>query len=703
MATQHKYENWKLHTDERSILWLGIDRHNSSVNSLDKHVLHELDSILDEIANDSKVASVIIYSAKKTGFIAGADISQFTELKSSDEAFNLIHQGQLIFDKLASLNKATIAMIDGFCLGGGLELVLACRYRIAADNRNTRLGLPEVLLGIHPGWGGTYRLPNLIGAMKAMPLILSGKIVSAKEAKKLGFVDEAVPERVLENAAIQYALHPPKLHQPSYLEAMTNSVMVRPLLANIFLSKLRQKVREDHYPAPFAVIHNWKEYGPNHPQAEIQEAKSIAKLMVSPTGQNLVRDFFLKERLKSLAKGLKFSPSHIHVIGAGTMGSAIAAWCAINGFTVTLQDQSAKFIAAGIKKANAIIKNKIKNPREALLVKDRLNADINGISIPKADVIIEAIIENLQAKHDLYKEIEPNMKKGALLATNTSSLPLSELGKGLRSPERLVGIHFFNPVEKMELVEVVHDDTTDQQQVDNAIAFVKKINRLPLPVKSEPGFLVNRILMPYLLESVKLLEEGVPAQTIDQAAKDFGMPMGPIELADRVGLDVCLYVADILTQHLGGEVPNKLRQLVSEGKLGAKTGEGFYRYRGNKVVRTNNVEASQMPAQDIIDRLILRMLNEAVACLREAIVSDEDLLDAGMIFGTGFAPFRGGPIHYAKTRGISSIQHRLTQLTEKYGDRFQPDAGWHDLQDGADDSPIHPSSEPKTGPEVRVH
>ncbi len=702
MATQ-EFKNWKQDIDGQGILWLGIDRHNSSVNSLDKHVLGELDTILDGIDQNPQIKSVIIYSAKKTGFIAGADIAQFTEIQSVDEAFNLIRQGQMVFDKLAGLKKNTVAMIDGFCLGGGLELVLACRFRIAEDSRHTRLGLPEVLLGIHPGWGGTTRLPQLIGAPKAMELILTGRLISAKEAKKLGVVDEAVSDRVLRNAAIAYATNPPKERKQSFIESMTNSVIVRPLLANIFLSKLRRKIREDHYPAPFAVIANWKEYGPSDPQAEMQEAKSIAKLMVHPTGRNLVRVFFLKERLKALAKGLHFNPTHVHVVGAGTMGSAIAAWCAINGFNVTLQDQSPKFVAAGIKKAYAIIKYKLKNPREILLAKDRLNPDIEGVGVGKADVVIEAIIENLDAKHDLYKDLEPKMKKGALLATNTSSLPLVELGKVLKDPNRLVGIHFFNPVEKMELVEVVADDNTDQEQVDNAVAFVKKINRLPLPVKSKPGFLINRILMPYLLESVKLLEEGVPAETIDKAAKDFGMPMGPIELADRVGLDICLSVANILSQHLGGEVPSRLRELVAEGKLGTKTGEGFYRYRGNSVVHANHAPETQASTQDITDRMILILLNEAVACLREGVVNNEDLLDAGMIFGTGFAPFRGGPIHYAKTRGISNVKQRLEQLAEKYGERFKPDAGWDELQSEEKEPVIPATVEVKQHDEKRVH
>jgi 3-hydroxyacyl-CoA dehydrogenase / enoyl-CoA hydratase / 3-hydroxybutyryl-CoA epimerase len=680
MAMSSGYQNWTIHVDDKNVLWLAVDRHNSSVNSLNQAVLEELDAILDEIADEDKINSVIIYSAKKTGFIAGADVSQFTKLQSAEEAFQLIRQGQLVFNKLAALPKVTVAMIDGFCLGGGLELALACRYRVAEDSHHTRLGLPEVYLGLQPGWGGTVRLPLLIGATNAMKLILTGKIISAKEAEKLGVIDAALPRRVLEKGACHYALKPPKPHEPTFIQTLSNRSFARPLLANVFMKNLKVKIKEEHYPAPFAVVRNWEEFGPESSQALMQEARSIGKLMVHPTGRNLIRGFFLKERLKSLAKGLSFKAKHVHVIGAGTMGSAIAGWCAFSGLTVTLQDQTPKLLAAGIKRAHDIIKQKLKSKRELTLAMDRLVVDINGLGIPRADVVIEAIIENLDAKHALYRDIESKMKPDALLATNTSSLPLSELRKALQSPERLVVIHFFNPVDKMELVEVAADTEANNRSKD-AIAFVRQINRLPLPVLSKPGFLVNRILMPYLMESMMMLKEGIPGPVIDKAAKDFGMPMGPIELADRVGLDICLSVAETLTQHYGGEVPSGLRSMVSEGKLGTKSGQGFYQYRKGKALKPlyNVQNAYRFSSQDIQDRLIFRILNESVACLRESIVSDEDLLDAGMIFGTGFAPFRGGPIHYAKAQNIAQIQQRFLQLQDQFGDRFKPDIGWQIL------------------------
>ncbi len=669
---QQVYKNWKMRRDGKGILWLAINRDSSRVNSLNQEVLQELDQLLDEIKTDSSINSVVIYSSKKTGFIAGADITQFVELKSVEEAFNLIRQGQLVFNKLADLPKPTTAMIDGFCLGGGLELALACRYRVAEEE--SKLGCPEVHLGIIPGWGGTVRLPLLIGAPQAMRLIATGKMISAKEALKLGMVDEALPRRVLEKAAFSYALDTPPIHRPTFLQSLTNSVVARPLLAKMFVAKLKEKVNSSHYPAPFEVIQNWETLGPENPNAMLREARSISELLVHPTAHNLIRVFFLKERLKGLAKGLRFKSKHVHVVGAGTMGSGIAAWCAINGLMVTLQDQSPERIAAGLNKANQIIKSKLRSERKVLVAMDYINPDVQGLGVSKADIIIEAIVEDLVAKQTLYKQLEKEMKPSTLLATNTSSLTLSELRKTLDNPSQLVGIHFFNPVEKMELVEVIHDEETDYNRVEDAIAFVRQINRLPLPVKSRPGFLVNRILMPYLLEGMILLEEGMPAFVIDHAAKDFGMPIGPLELADRVGLDVCLSVAEIFAHHFGGKVPAKLQDKVTEGKFGTKSGEGFYRYQAGKLIQShrNIPETLAISKQDLTDRLILCMIKEAEICLQEEIVADADLLDAGMIFGTGFAPFRGGPMNYARTRGLSQINERLVQLANQYGERFKP-------------------------------
>lgn len=674
MNAQTQYENWKLEIDHDKILWLYLDRKDSSVNTLNAAVMNEFDAILNQIAQDKTLKGVVLASAKKTGFIAGADIDQFGKFKDEEDAYNLVRKVQVLFDRWEALSIPTIAMIKGFCLGGGTEFALACRYRVADDGPKTRIGLPEVMLGIHPGWGGTVRLPKLIGAPLAMDLILTGRAVSGRTAKKLGIVDDAVPERQLKHAARYYILHKPKPHRASFLQRLTNSKIFRPIIASQIYKNLRKKVRRDHYPAFYAVVDNWLRHGVSGKEPYIAEAKSIAHYFLHPNSKNMVRAFYLQERLKGLAKGTNFIFKFVHVIGAGTMGGDIAAWCALNGLHVTLQDREPKFIAPAIKRAYALFKDKLKTAHEIQAAMDRLLPDPEGLGIARADVVIEAIFENLEAKQELFKKIEARAKNEAILATNTSSIPLDEINAVMKDPERLVGIHFFNPVAKMKLVEVVQGNKTAPEVMQKAISFVRRIDRLPLPVKSSPGFLVNRILMPYLMEAMILLDEGVPPAVIDRAAVNFGMPMGPVELADTVGLDICLSVAENLAKYFDGKIPERLRLMVKNKELGRKTGRGFYIYKNGKPIK--NLPKQSRPSADITDRLIMRMLNEAQTVLRERVVADADLLDAGMIFGTGFAPFRGGPIHYAKTHGYDAIYHKLLHLQQKYGDRFKPDIGW---------------------------
>jgi 3-hydroxyacyl-CoA dehydrogenase/enoyl-CoA hydratase/3-hydroxybutyryl-CoA epimerase len=670
-------QNWHLDIDGDNIAWLRIDRSDSSTNTINQAILNELSEKLTALPGSVK--GIIIASNKQSGFIAGADIKQFTEFRSADEAMQLINKGQEVFNQLAALTIPTVAMIQGFCLGGGCELALACRYRIAEDGSKTKIGLPEILLGIHPGWGGTVRLPRLVGALNAMDLILTGRAISAKAAAKIGLVDVAVPERHLERAARYYALEQPKPHEPTALQKATNNPLIRPIIGKVLQKKVAQKASPEHYPAPYAVIENWVREGVDNEQQALKvEAESLGQIAVSDTSRNLVRVFFLQERLKGLGKGTDFVAKRVHVVGAGTMGGDIAAWCALRGLQVTLQDRGPKFIAPAIKRAAELFKKKLKLPRLVQEAMDRLVPDPEGLGVPHADVIIEAIYENLEAKQALFKELEARSKPAAILATNTSSIPLDEINSVLQNPERLVGIHFFNPVAMMQLVEVVQGKVSSQQNVDNAITFVRQIDRLPLPVKSYPGFLVNRVLMPYLMEAMLMVNQGIPGPVIDKAAVAFGMPMGPIELADAVGLDVCLAVAKNLSSHFGGQVPERLVEMVEKGELGRKSGKGFYSYKKGKAIK-DKVGADTATHADIAERLILRMLNEAVACLREQVVAGSDLLDAGMIFGTGFAPFRGGPIHYAESRRLETMKTQLQQFEERYGERFKPDAGWDGL------------------------
>ena len=663
------YQNWRLEEDTDQILWLYFDKQGTSTNTLDVGVMNELASILTLLSSDTTHRGLIIASAKQNGFIAGADISQFNQFRDIDEATDLLRKGQKVFEQLEKLQMTTVAMIDGFCLGGGLELSLACRYRVAEDGAKTRLGLPEVKLGIHPGWGGTVRLPRLIGAPLALDLILNGRLVSGRAAAKLGIVDAAVPKRHLVTAAKYYASSKEKPHQKTWLQKLSNTKPARVLLASYMRKKLREKISPLHYPAPFQVVDNWEWIGVDGSLPFEKEAKSAGRLFFSDTCQNLVRLFFLQERLKGLGKENQFIPKHVHVIGAGTMGGDIAAWCALQGFQVTLQDREPKLIAPAIKRAYVLFKDKLKETYLIQKTMDRLIPDVYGDGIAKADVIIEAIFEDLVTKQNLFKSIEAKAKPQAILATNTSSIPLDEINSVLQRPERLVGIHFFNPVAKMLLVEVVKGKQTDPLVVDKATAFIRKLDRLPLPVKSSPGFLVNRILMPYLMESMVMLNEGIPAVVIDKAMLEFGMPMGPVTLADTVGLDICLSVAKNLSQHFHNTVPQRLTDMVANGKLGKKSGEGFYRYDKKGKQIKPKASTYNKPLEEISDRLILCMLNESFACLREEVVADGDLLDAGMVFGTGFAPFRGGPIHYAKARGIPELFALYIKQSEARGEK----------------------------------
>lgn len=670
------YKHWRLESDNQ-VLWLLFDKADASVNTVDRAVMEELSAILDTLNNDTTHKGVILASGKKTGFIAGADISQFTRFKDIDEAISVLTLGQDILNKLENLKLPTVAMIDGFCLGGGLEIALACRYRVVEESGKTRLGLPEVKLGIHPGWGGTVRLPRLIGGPQALNLILSGHTVSGKAAAKLGFVDVAVPKRQLVRAAKYYALKHPAPHKPTTLQALTNTKLARQTISHFIRKKLQAKVNPLHYPAPYHVLDNWEHVGVDTNEAYVREAKSCGKLFFTDTCQNLVRVFFLQDRLKALGKEVNFKPKHVHVIGAGTMGGDIAAWCALQGYTITLQDLEPRFISPAIKRAYNLFKEKLKEPHLIQAAMDNLIPDVEGNGISRADVIIEAVIEDLAIKQATFKMIEAKAKPQAILATNTSSIPLDEINAVLMQPERLVGIHYFNPVSKMQLVEVVKGNVTSQEVVDKAMAFVRKIDRLPLPVKSSPGFLVNRILMPYLLEAMELLNEGVPMTAIDKAMKNFGMPMGPITLADAVGLDVCLSVAKYLGKYFNTPVPQRLIDLVNERKLGRKTGEGFYKYdKRGKQIKPEHVPYDK-PLDEISNRLVLTMLNESFACLREGVVADADLLDAGMIFGTGFAPFRGGPIHYAKSQGIHELYEQYIKQQQAKGDKIEAQ-NWSD-------------------------
>lgn len=673
----NKCKHWHYTLDGENIAWLSLDKANASANTLDAEVLQELDQLLDSAQHDMPLG-LVIKSGKASGFIAGADVKTFTRLSSETEALQLIRSAHAIFNRLSSLPFPTIALISGFCLGGGLELALACRYRVVEDSPKTRLGLPEVKLGIHPGFGGTLRSLQLLGAPAAMDLMLSGRTIAAKAARKIGLVDFAVPQRHLNNAVSGMLKSPPKNKKLPLWQQLLHHKQVRPWLAKYLEKKVARRVPKAHYPAPYALIDLWLRFY-DHPQQMLEEeAASVARLVVGKTAQNLIRVFMLQEQLKAFGQVKDYHPTRIHVIGGGVMGGDIAIWCALKGYIVTIQDQKNATLAQVVKRAHGLFSKRLKDRLLIQSAMDRLIPDAKGNGIARADIVIEAIFEDPEVKRNLFQGIEPLMKADAILATNTSSIRLQELASILQRPERLVGLHFFNPVAKMPLVEIVHSPETDVGVQKQAAAFARSIDRLPLPVSSSPGFLVNRILMPYLMEAVYLADEGIPLKLIDDTALEFGMPMGPIELADTVGLDICLKVAEILARDMPIDIPERLTKLVAKGHLGKKTGKGFYEFKKGKPVKPT-IPKDFSPPTDIRDRLVLRLLNEAVACLDDGVVKNTDDGDAGVIFGTGFAPFRGGPFHYINDRGREQILKLLEHLEQRYGERFQHASGWENL------------------------
>jgi 3-hydroxyacyl-CoA dehydrogenase/enoyl-CoA hydratase/3-hydroxybutyryl-CoA epimerase len=669
------WRNWTLARDEDDIAWLVFDKPGASANTLSEDVLTELNDVLASLERGLP-KGLVLRSAKPSGFIAGADINEFAGMTDVAAIEARLTQANAVVDRLDRLGAPTVAVIHGYCLGGGLEIALACDHRIAVED--ARLGFPEVMLGLHPGLGGTVRLPRLINPLEAMTMMLTGRNLRATRAKSLGLVDAVVPERHVKAAAIAAVTGSIKQRNGGLLGTIVNSHYGRALAAKRMRTETAKKAPIAHYPAPHALIDLWEKYGGNAHEMQREEIASFARLIVTDTSRNLVRVFFLRENLKRLADG-DWSPRRIHVIGAGAMGGDIAAWCAWHGFTVTLADMLAAPLAKAIARA-ADLYGKIGHKRiDTRAALDRLIPDLEGEGVRSADLVIEAVPEKLELKRKVYALTEPKMKPGAILATNTSSIPLEELRVGLRRPNHLVGLHFFNPVSRMQLVEVVSHDQVWSEVLLKARAFLGRIDRLPAPVKSAPGFLVNRALTPYMLEALVMLGEGYKRETVDAAAERFGMPMGPIELADTVGLDICLHVAEMLRDALDRPMPDvsqALRTKVELGNLGRKSGKGFYEWKRGEAVKERD---APKPTEEMTDRLILPMLDVCVGCLREGVVADEDTVDGAMIFATGFAPFRGGPLHYARSRGVANVRAELERLAQRYGERFRPDPGWDRL------------------------
>lgn len=641
---------WKhlsLRRDPDGIAWLYLDTAQSSTNTLSSEVLGELASVIAALEKQPP-KGLVIASAKPAGFIAGANIEEFTRIDSAEAARDLVERGWSLFNWIARLEFPTLALIRGHCMGGGLELALACRYRIVVDEPGTKLALPEVMLGIVPGWGGMRRLPETIGPVLALDMMLTGKPADAKKAARIGLADACVPPRVMENAARILVTSGQARRRLPFMATLMNGP-----LKFVVAAKARKQVAArasvEHYPAPYAIIDIWSKFGGNALTVPAQSSASLDAIFRSPTAKNLVRVFFLQERLKGFGKATDFTVRHVHVVGAGVMGGDIAAVCAQRGMTVTLQDQSVERIAPAIARAAKFFERKFKGDRRQVrFALDRMIPDPRGEGVARADVIIEAIFENLDAKRELFTDVERRARPDAVLATNTSSLRIEDIATALERPSRLVGIHFFNPVTMMPLVEVVEGHGADSEMLHRANAFVRGIDKLPLPVRSAPGFLVNAVLGPYMLEALRCVDEGVAPEAVDRALVAFGMPMGPVELVDTVGLDIAVAAGEALTGGAASDAPKKLMALVEQGHLGRKTGQGFYRWENGKPQKRGDSAAPQ----GLAERIIAPLLDATRRCVEQGVVADPDLADAGVIFGTGFAPFTGGPLHYAAARDM---------------------------------------------------
>ena len=644
-------QDWRFTIDFEGIAWAVIDREGESMNSLGRRATEEFGEIIqavEEGASRGEIKGLVIMSGKESSFIAGADIREFETFGTEDKIKDIVKQTLGLLDRIDRLTVPVVAAIHGYCLGGGLELALSCDWRIADREEGTRLGFPEVRLGIFPGLNGTVRAIQAAGPVDAMTAMLTGRMLRPTAAKVMGLVDQLVPTRhALRWAARKAVLQNRRSKGAPWWKRLMLKQPVRGLLAKQMRAKTAAKVREEHYPAPFRLIDLFERYGDDPAAMRVAETEMFAPLMASETSRNLRRVFKLSEMLKAEAPKDGFKPLKVHVVGAGTMGGDIAAWCVVRGMQASLQDLDEGQIKKAFDRAKGLFKKRLRGKPAIDAAIARLIADPEGKHVKHADVIIEAVVEKLDVKQKLFAQLEKEAKPGAVLATNTSSLKLENIAKKLADPSRLVGLHFFNPVAQLPLVEVVRGDGTREEEVRKACAFVAAIDKLPLIVKSCPGFLVNRVLAPYMMEAVRRYQEGEPREKIDQAALKFGMPMGPLELLDMVGLDIAAKVGEEIKLAPPGD--SVLTTLVKQGKLGKKTGEGFYKWAEGKPKR-EGAAYDQAELERLGRELVKPMLDEAERALADRVVASTDHVDAGVIFGTGFAPFRGGPLHYRRTQ-----------------------------------------------------
>jgi 3-hydroxyacyl-CoA dehydrogenase/enoyl-CoA hydratase/3-hydroxybutyryl-CoA epimerase len=671
--------------DDDHICLLTFDRPESGANIFDGATLDELNEHLDFIERDAWLRGLVIVSAKKSIFIAGADLKTLLQGAQSGEMRAFIAQGQKVVNRLAEVKIPSIAAIHGASAGGGYEVALACDYRVASDDPATRIGLPETTLGLIPAWGGCTRLPRLIGAEKAAEVILKGKLYSAQEALKLGLIDKVVPNDRLVDLARK------KLRQGKR-KSLAAPEPGREILAP-----------RDHNPAPARAAEVIKKgLFASTQQSLAFELEAIIDLGKTESTQNLIRNFFLAEKYKKgTSKTQPEKVVHAAVIGAGVMGSGIAQWLSSRGVTVILRDIAREQIDRGLANIEKIygdaVKRGLMSPEKVKEGRARIVASTAPMELRDVQIVIEAASEKLSVKKEVFRELAMEAGPKTIVATNTSALPVSELAQVTVSPEHVIGLHFFNPVSRMKLVEVVIGKETSDETRERSLAFVRQVGKLPVIVRDSPGFLVNRVLFPYLLDAAELFESGLDANKIDDSLVHWGMPMGPLRLIDEIGVDIAVDIGNTLEKAYGqrDHVPSVLLWLRDRQMLGRKTGAGFYKYEGK--THTPNESLTQwrrglhgepegaegpnippdwhrdprlrLDEEELVHRLIFLMVNEAARCLEEKVVESPEDADYGMILGTGFAPFRGGPLRFAEHFGLKKVveeMERLAQIEEKF-------------------------------------
>jgi len=682
------------------IAHLVVDHPARKLNVLDTDAVESLEAALTAL-EAAPPAGVVVISGKPGSFIAGADIDAIGSITDAEQVKTLVRRGQVAYSRLAALPCPTVAAIDGVCLGGGTELALACDSRVAAEEPRTQIGLPETMLGIFPAWGGTSRLPRLIGLPGALDLILTGRSIDARRAEKLGLVARAVPAAwLVEHAEARLsalAKKKPKQRRDRYRARgfMPWFLHATPFGRSLACSQARKSVlakTAGAYPAPLAALEVLQRHasGPLEP-ALAAEAEAVAPLVVGPVCKNLVRIFRLSEDAKRANvvadPAIKAAPvTSLALIGAGVMGAGIAELAARNGITVRMRELKPEALEHALRTIRAVIDERGRRKRPSARDVDTQMArvlptlDLSGMA--HVDFAIEVVVEDLDVKRRVFAELEVRVPATALVASNTSSLSINALAAGLLHPERFVGFHFFNPVHRMPLVEVVRGARTADTALVTAVGLARRLGKTPVVVKDSPGFVVNRILMPYLREALHLLEEGYLVTDIDAAMTRFGMPMGPFEVVDEVGLDVAQKVAGVLVAAFPERIQASpaLAKLVGAGRLGRKNGRGFYRHQGRKRTPDRSVRGllgmphARRPqsVDTLAERMVLVMINEAARCVEEGIVAGPEQVDLAMVFGAGFPPYRGGVLRHADAAGLQKVVDRLRSLRAEKGPRFEP-------------------------------